>query len=80
MEVVSEDTRPRDTKRNPLLYAEAGIPHFWLAETRDGRLLVRAHELDPATGAYTCTGVHGDRFTPIVPFAVGLDLTATARG
>ncbi|SPL90409.1 unnamed protein product [[Actinomadura] parvosata subsp. kistnae] len=79
VEVVSEDTRPRDTRRKPLLYAEASIPHFWLAEPRDDRLVIRAHELDPATGAYTCTGVHGDRFAPIVPFAVDLDLTAIAR-
>ncbi|MGW3345328.1 Uma2 family endonuclease [Nonomuraea rubra] len=79
VEVISQDTRPRDTKRKPLLYAEAGIPHFWLTETQTDQLIVRVHELDSATGAYTCTGVHSDRLKLTVPFDVDIDLTTIDR-
>ncbi|MBB5784079.1 Uma2 family endonuclease [Nonomuraea jabiensis] len=75
VEVVSRDTRSRDRKRKPLLYAEAGIPHFWRAETETGRLVVHVHELDPATGAYILTGVHQDRLKLTVPFDLDIDLT-----
>ncbi|MFI7230132.1 Uma2 family endonuclease [Nonomuraea angiospora] len=75
VEVVSRDTRFRDRKRKPLLYAEAGIPHFWRAETETGQLVVHVHELDPATGAYVLTGVHQDRLKLTVPFDLDIDLT-----
>ncbi|MDX3103019.1 Uma2 family endonuclease [Nonomuraea angiospora] len=75
VEVVSRDTRSRDRKRKPLLYAEAGIPHFWRAETETDQLVVHVHELDPATGAYVLTGVHQDRLKLTVPFDLDIDLT-----
>ncbi|MET7331319.1 Uma2 family endonuclease [Nonomuraea sp. NPDC005650] len=78
IEVVSRDTRSRDRKRKPLLYAEAGIPHFWLVETETGRLVVHVHELDPAAGAYVLTGVHQDRLKLTVPFDLDIDLTDLA--
>lgn len=74
IEVVSPESRSRDRKRKPLLYAEAGIPHFWRVENDGGRPVVYVYELDPATGAYVPTGIHHDRVKLTVPFDLDIDL------
>lgn len=38
--------------------------------------MVYVFEREPATGAYTSTGIFHDRMKVSVPFAVDLDLTA----
>jgi Uma2 family endonuclease len=79
VEVVSRDTRSRDRKRKPLLYAEAGIPHFWRVETDTGQAVVYVYELDPATGCYALTGIHRDRLRLTAPFDLDIDLTEIDR-
>ncbi|WP_237755097.1 Uma2 family endonuclease [Nocardia nova] len=80
VEVVSPDSEERDRKRKPLLYAEAGIPHFWRIENADGRAVAYVYELDPATKQYALTGIHHDRLRLEVPVALDLDLRrATER-
>ncbi|MEU6744220.1 Uma2 family endonuclease [Streptosporangium sandarakinum] len=74
-EVVSPESKERDRKRKPSLYAEAGIRHFWLVEEDDGRPVVHTYELDHVTGAYVITGVHHDRLKLSSPFEVDIDLT-----
>jgi Uma2 family endonuclease len=76
-EVVSPESELRDRERKPQLYARAGITHFWRVEEDGGRPVVYVYELDPATGIYALTGIHHDRLTLTVPFAVdvALDLT-----
>ncbi|MER7503156.1 Uma2 family endonuclease [Nonomuraea pusilla] len=74
-EVVSADSRSRDRKRKPALYAEAGIPHFWRVENDRGRPMVYVYELDPATASYVVTGIHRGRLRLAVPFEVDIDLT-----
>ncbi|GLU48419.1 hypothetical protein Nans01_27700 [Nocardiopsis ansamitocini] len=44
-----------------------------------GKPTVYVYELDPATAAYALTGIHHDRLTLTVPFAVDVDLTAIDR-
>ncbi|GAA3429302.1 Uma2 family endonuclease [Streptosporangium nondiastaticum] len=74
-EVVSPESKERDRKRKPSLYAEAGIRHFWLVENDAGRPVVHTYELDHVTGAYVVTGVHHDRLKLSSPFEVDIDLT-----
>lgn len=75
VEVVSPDSVERDRHRKPQLYAEAGIPVFWRVENVDGRAVVYAYELDPATRKYAPVGIHHDRLRVGVPFGIDLDLT-----
>jgi Uma2 family endonuclease len=64
VEVISPESRVRDQKRKPTLYAEAGIAHFWLIENVDGSASRQVHRIDPdpdevrftARGAYSLRG------------------------
>ncbi|QDY77170.1 Uma2 family endonuclease [Streptomyces qinzhouensis] len=78
VEVVSPDSRARDTETKPRKYAAAGIQNFWLVDrTRNGsRPVVRAYELDPVTKAYVLAGVYHDRLKLDSPFGLDLDLAA----
>ncbi|MEU3169031.1 Uma2 family endonuclease [Streptosporangium sp. NPDC006930] len=75
VEVVSAESEIRDRERKPVLYAQAGIDHFWRVEEKDGRPVVYVYELDPATKAYALMGIHHDRLKVSVPFDVDVDLT-----
>lgn len=79
VEVVSVDSEVRDRKRKPVLYAEAGIRHYWRVENSDGQAVVYVYELDPATSAYALTGVHRNRLELTVPFEIDIDLTEIDR-
>ncbi|TQM29537.1 Uma2 family endonuclease [Nocardia bhagyanarayanae] len=79
VEVVSVESRFRDRERKPHLYAKAGIMHFWRVEDIDGRPVVYAYELDPATRTYALTGIHHDKLRLSVPFDIDIDLTEIAR-
>ncbi|WP_228989765.1 Uma2 family endonuclease [Streptomyces sp. DH8] len=76
VEVASEDSLSRDRETKPVKYARAAIPHYWRVENHDGRAVVYVFEREPATGAYTSTGIFHDRMKVSVPFAVDLELTA----
>ncbi len=76
IEVVSRETLTRDRETKPVKYARATIPHYWRVENHDGRAVVYVFEREPATGAYTSTGIFHDRMKVSVPFPVDLDLTA----
>ncbi|MEU8205378.1 Uma2 family endonuclease [Streptosporangium sp. NPDC049046] len=75
VEVVSAESEIRDRERKPVLYAQAGIDHFWRVEEKDGRPVVYVYELDPGTKAYALMGIHHDRLKVSVPFDVDVDLT-----
>ncbi len=79
VEVVSKESQERDRKRKPLLYAEAGIPHFWRVEKVNGEPVVYVYELDPATEQYALTGIHRERLKLTVPFDIDIDLTEVHR-
>ncbi|MFE3142311.1 Uma2 family endonuclease [Streptomyces scopuliridis] len=76
VEVVSTESMSRDRETKPAKYARVKIPHYWRVENQDGRAVVYAFELEPATGVYVCTGIFHDRMKVSVPFPVDLDLTA----
>ncbi|MBO2456174.1 Uma2 family endonuclease [Actinomadura sp. LCR2-06] len=75
-EVVSPSTKRKDRRTQPALYAEAGVRHYWRAETDQTApaFAVYTYELDDATGGYVATGVHHDRITTGVPFGLDIDL------
>ncbi|MER6000001.1 Uma2 family endonuclease [Nonomuraea angiospora] len=79
VEVVSPDSEERDRKRKPVLYAEAGLPHFWLIEEINGKPVVHVYSLDPVTEVYVTTGVHYDRLKIPVPFDIDIDLTKLCK-
>ncbi|MFC7388061.1 Uma2 family endonuclease [Sphaerisporangium rhizosphaerae] len=79
VEVVSPESEERDRKRKPSLYAEAGIPHFWLVESSEGRPTVNVYELDPATRSYVLSSSHHDRVRLTAPFDIDIDLTEIDR-
>ena len=74
-EVITPESRERDEKRKPSLYAEAGIPNFWLVENIESRAVVRVYELVPDTSTYKLTGIYHDRLELSVPFSIDIDLT-----
>lgn len=74
IEVVSPESKARDTQRKPRLYAEAGIRHFWRVENDGGRPVVCTYELDPATRKYVATGSYRDSMTVSVPFPIRLQV------
>jgi Uma2 family endonuclease len=78
VEVVSRESRVRDRERKPQLYAGAGFQRYWRIEKdcSDGRPVVYAYELDPATRAYVPTGIHRGRLTASWPFPIDIDLDA----
>ncbi|MGW4697696.1 Uma2 family endonuclease [Kitasatospora cineracea] len=73
VEVVSEESQIRDRRTKPPRYAAAGIRHFWRVENVDGRPVVYAYELDPATDRYTPTGIFHDRLKVDHPFPVEVE-------
>lgn len=75
VEVVSAESEIRDRERKPVLYAQAGITHFWRIEEKDDRPVVYVYELDPATRTYALMGIHHDRLKVGVPFDVDIDLS-----
>ncbi|MFE0420913.1 Uma2 family endonuclease [Streptomyces sp. NPDC058953] len=81
IEVVSPDSESRDRDTKPRKYAAAGIPSFWLVEMdpRGKGPVVHTHTYDPATRAYTPTGVYRDRLKIAEPFDVDIDLTEYDR-
>ncbi|MEW2547635.1 Uma2 family endonuclease [Streptomyces sp. NPDC047002] len=74
VEVVSPESLSRDRETKPVKYARAGIDHYWRVENHEGRAVVYVFEREPATGAYTSTGIFHDRLKVSVPFPVDLDL------
>ncbi|MFD0856655.1 Uma2 family endonuclease [Actinomadura adrarensis] len=79
VEVVSPSSELLDRKRKPQLYAEAGVPHYWLVDMLDNDPRVSVFELDPASDQYVQTGVHHNRLKVSVPYDIDIDLTEGNR-
>jgi Uma2 family endonuclease len=79
IEVESPDSKLRDRRRKPQLYAEAGIAHFWRVENQSGKPVVFVYELSAESGEYKLTGEHRDTLKVEVPFPIEIDLTEIDR-
>jgi Uma2 family endonuclease len=75
VEVVSPESRERDRKRKPSLYAEAGIQHFWLVENEQCKPILQTYMLDPVATAYRQTGIHKDVVNLDVPYPIEIDFS-----
>lgn len=78
-EIVSPESADRDRLYKPLLYAGAGIGHFWRIEEEGGGPVVYAYELDPVEGRYVPAGVHHGRIRTGRPYPIDIDLTEYRR-
>lgn len=58
VEVVSDSSQRKDTKRLPRLYAQAGIPELWTADVRRGDIRFQIHVL--TDGAYVPADVDAE--------------------
>lgn len=79
IEVVSPESRLRDRKRKPLLYAEAGIEHFWLVENEQDKPVLYTFVLDRDLGSYVPTGIHQGRVRLDVPYLIEIDFSEIER-
>ena len=80
VEVVSPESEVRDIERKPQIYAEAGIPHFWLIEEEsEGEPVVHTYELDPLNKVYANLRSHRGRLGVTAPCALDIDLTRIRR-
>ncbi len=52
VEVVSPSSRVIDTVHKSAEYADAGVPHYWIVETRDGAISAIAWYALPKSAAY----------------------------
>ncbi|MEW1545266.1 Uma2 family endonuclease [Streptomyces tsukubensis] len=76
VEVTLPDSEQRDREVKPLLYARAGIAHYWRVETGPDTLTVHVHELDTGTGRYRRTDVQRGGLAVCRPFRVSADLAS----
>ncbi|MER0245037.1 Uma2 family endonuclease [Streptomyces sp. HSW2009] len=74
IEVVSPDSEARDRQRKPVLYAAAGIPHFWRVEEDRGQAVVHVFELEDGKDTYTAKDVFREQLKVAAPFPVEIDL------
>ncbi|GAA0980252.1 Uma2 family endonuclease [Nocardiopsis tropica] len=80
VEVISPESEVRDHERKPQLYAEAGIPHFWLVEEEAHmEAVVYAYELDPVNKKYGNLTVYRERLKTSAPCDLDIDLTRVSR-
>ena len=75
VEVESPDSKLRDRRMKPKLYAEAGIEHFWRVENQSGKAVVFTYELAPDAAEYKLTGEYKETLKVEVPFPAEIDLT-----
>ena len=73
VEVVSPESRTRDHERKPLLYAKAGIEHFWLIEREGTKPVLYTYHLDPIELTYQKTGKHEGAFKLNSPYPIEID-------
>lgn len=78
-EVVSPESRSRDRKRKPMLYAEAGIEHFWLIENERGKPVLHTHLLNESSDGYDKTGRYEGIAKISEPFPLEIDFSEVDR-
>lgn len=77
-EVVSPESEKRDSQLKPLIYAEMGIPSYWLIERGEGDVpIVQEYRL--VAGTYLPIKRHTGRLVTDIPFPIDIPLTVPAR-
>ena len=81
VEIVSDSSVSKDTRRLPRLYARAGVPELWLADARGGKLRFVIHSLgSDGTYAPTTPDVDGWRLSPVLGCQARLRREKTRAG
>ena len=75
VEIVSPSSQSMDRVMKPSLYAQAGIPHYWLIEMDDG-LTVQTYTLDPEDSGYQPTGTFTDLIDLSEPWPIKVTVTS----
>jgi Uma2 family endonuclease len=80
VEIVSDSSVAKDTRRLPAAYFQAGVPEFWLADARNEPVLFRIHR--PGQAGYEPVEPDSDGFQPSAVFACSfrLDSRRDAKG
>lgn len=76
VELVSPSTAKLDLSIKPVAYAEAGVPHYWLLDTREGQERFTALALPAGGGDYDVTFDSTERVEPPAPVAVSASLAS----
>jgi Uma2 family endonuclease len=79
VEVVSAESRSRDRKRKPLLYAEAGVEHFWRVEREQDKRVLYTYRLNQSKDAYQETGRYEGTAKLDVPYPIEIDFSEIDR-
>ncbi len=66
VEIVSDASVTKDTRRLPEAYTRAGVAEFWLADARGQELLFRVHHL--TDNGYQAADVDGEGYQPSTIF------------
>ena len=77
VEVVSPSSVTMDRVTKPVLYAQAGIPFYWLVET-EPQIAVRTFRLDTANGVYEPTGEFTDTVAADEPWPIEFPISRLA--
>jgi Uma2 family endonuclease len=74
VEVVSPSSVTIDQIAKSALYAQAGIPYYWLVDT-EPRIAVRTFRLDAAAQVYESTGEFAEALTVEEPWKIDLPVS-----
>lgn len=75
VEIVSDSSVTKDTRRLPEAYFKAGVREFWLADARKDPLIFRIHRRGPA--AFEPADPDADGFQPSAVFGCAFRLSGT---
>lgn len=79
VELISPSTAHWDSIAKRQAYAESGIEHYWLLDTRDGHMRFTALHLRSGDAEYAETFTSAERIDVEVPIAVHTDLSDLFR-
>ncbi len=79
VEIVSDSSMGKDTRRLPPLYARAGTPELWLVDARGEELSFQVQTLDQAGYLEVEPDADGWRLSPVLGLEVRLSRKMTRR-
>ena len=80
VEIVSDSSVGKDTRRLPNAYYQAGVPEFWLIDARVGELFFRIHRRGPERYEPAEVDAEGYQHSSVLPHWYRLDRGRNARG
>jgi Uma2 family endonuclease len=78
VEIVSDSSVGKDTRRLPEAYFKAGVGEFWLADARKDPIVFRIHR--PGDAGYQAVEPDGDGFQPSSVFGCSFRLDSQRTG